>query len=467
MPVSAGIYNALNQPVRSVADYAADYDQADARKQAIQRNALMLQESQALAADRQAARQMAGQRQNALQALMQQGGKPEDIEAGMLANPLLMGDGQAMRESRLKAGELDAKNRRAQFELQQQQRQAHAQQAASYQSPDEAIAHLQQAVTSGEIPPVAAQAYEKLIRTDPQWQLKLVMGAMNPEKMADLLKPVLVADDIGGSRIYGTRSQVDGKLTQNASVTKTQTPDSVASNARMAADAAAGRAQSASQFNQRLAYDKDKDKTAAAGGPAKPLPAGALKMQQESLDAIGISSSINADLGGISKQIETGKLSFGPIDNLTSAGLNAIGRSTENSRNFASFKSTLERLRNESLRLNSGVQTDGDAQRAWAELFQNINDTELVKQRLAEIQGINARGAQLHQLRVDSIRSNYNAGPLDAGAYRDQPAAVGGGAPAPKPAAGGVPRITGDADYNALPSGATFIGPDGKTRRKP
>ena len=34
----------------------------------------------------------------------------------------------------------------------------------------------------------------------------------------------------------------------------------------MAADAAAGRAQSASQFNQRLAYDKDKDAKTAAGG---------------------------------------------------------------------------------------------------------------------------------------------------------------------------------------------------------
>jgi hypothetical protein len=34
-------------------------------------------------------------------------------------------------------------------------------------------------------------------------------------------------------------------------------------------------------------------------------------------------------------------------------------------------------------------------------------------------------------------------------------------------AGGGVARIKSDAEYNALPSGATFIGPDGKTRRKP
>lgn len=35
------------------------------------------------------------------------------------------------------------------------------------------------------------------------------------------------------------------------------------------------------------------------------------------------------------------------------------------------------------------------------------------------------------------------------------------------PAQGGVARISSDAEYEALPSGAMFIGPDGKTRRKP
>lgn len=41
-------------------------------------------------------------------------------------------------------------------------------------------------------------------------------------------------------------------------------------------------------------------------------------------------------------------------------------------------------------------------------------------------------------------------------------------APTPSvPTSGQIPRITDDAGFNALPSGATFIGPDGKTRRKP
>lgn len=35
------------------------------------------------------------------------------------------------------------------------------------------------------------------------------------------------------------------------------------------------------------------------------------------------------------------------------------------------------------------------------------------------------------------------------------------------PATGGVVTITSDAEYEALPSGTMFVGPDGKTRRKP
>lgn len=157
----------------------------------------------------------------------------------------------------------------------------------------------------------------------------------------------------------------------------------------------------------------------------KPLPPQALKMQQESLDAIGTAGSINADLGAVNKMIEDGKLDFGPVSNILNNAKNAAGISDENSRNFATFKSTLEKLRNDSLRLNKGVQTDGDAQRAWNELFQNINDKDVVKQRLGEIQKINERGAALQQMNVDTIRANYGADPLDASGRLQQAPALG------------------------------------------
>lgn len=164
-----------------------------------------------------------------------------------------------------------------------------------------------------------------------------------------------------------------------------------------------------------------------AGQAPKPLPASALKMQQEALDAIGVVGGINADLKALEQQIDKGELSFGPISNLFNTGRNLSGLSSQESRNFATFKSNMERLRNESLRLNAGVQTDGDAQRAWNELFQNITDTKLVKQRLQEIQRINQRGAELQKLKIDQVRTNYGYEPLDVSPQMTQTPALRGG----------------------------------------
>jgi hypothetical protein len=174
--------------------------------------------------------------------------------------------------------------------------------------------------------------------------------------------------------------------------------------------------------------------------PQKPLPASVLKIQDDAIQKIGISGSINADLKGIEDQITSGKLSFGPVSNIVGAGLNMAGISTEQSRNFASFKSTLERLRNESLRLNTGVQTDGDAQRAWNELFQNINDTELVKQRLQEIQRINARGAELQNTRLNSARREYGFEPYDSTPLQNQPSSIAPSTSVPQGRPGPTPQ---------------------------
>lgn len=157
------------------------------------------------------------------------------------------------------------------------------------------------------------------------------------------------------------------------------------------------------------------------------LPTSALKMQQEELDAVGTSASINADLAAMGQQIDSGKLQLGPVNNLLAKGKNLIGASDESSRNLATFQSTLEKLRNDSLRLNKGVQTEGDAQRAWNEMITNINDPKVVKQRLGEIQKINERAANLRKMNVENIRQNFGVEPLDTGGYQNQPAAVGGG----------------------------------------
>ena len=225
--------------------------------------------------------------------------------------------------------------------------------------------------------------------------------------------------DTGGSVAMQQIDPVTGQVRTVSSINKTQTPDSIASNERMAREGALNRGvqiRGQNMTNQR-AQEKNAIDASGGGYSTKPLPATALKMQNEALDKLSIASNNNKKLLDVQKQIESGKLKLGLLSNIEGNLRNKTGLSTESSRNLSSFKSTLEKLRNDSLRLNTGVQTDGDAQRAWNELFENINDQELVKQRLGEIAEINRRGAELQKLQVENIRGNYNAPPTDFSRY--------------------------------------------------
>ena len=192
---------------------------------------------------------------------------------------------------------------------------------------------------------------------------------------------------------------------------------------------------------QQPGYIDAQRKIAEAKGKGNKLPTSALKLQQEELDAIGTSSGIATDLAALNQQILSGNLKVGPVQNLISKGRNYAGESTENSRNFGTFTATLEKLRNDSLRLNKGVQTDGDAQRAWNENFPSINDGPALSQRLGEIQKINERGVALRKMNVDAIRSNFGLESMDTSGYQNQPSVLSGAPTAPAnrtPPSGGV-----------------------------
>jgi hypothetical protein len=161
----------------------------------------------------------------------------------------------------------------------------------------------------------------------------------------------------------------------------------------------------------------------------KPMPARMMTQQQESLDAIGLGSAIEADLKALENQIDSGKLKLGMVENAIGSTKNFLGLSDENSRNQASLKATVEKMRNDSLRLNKGVQTEGDAVRAFNELLANLNDPQIVKQRFSEIRAINRRGVELQKRNVDVLRQEYGKEPLDFTGYENQPAAVGKGTP--------------------------------------
>jgi len=157
------------------------------------------------------------------------------------------------------------------------------------------------------------------------------------------------------------------------------------------------------------------------------LPVGALKLQEEALDNLATAKSIDADLGAFQEQLAQGKLDLSLGKNLESRARNFFGQSTPESRNFSSFKAGLEKLRNDSLRLNKGVQTEGDAVRAWNELFANINDQDVVAQRLEEIRNINKRAAGVQKSKIKNVRQNYGADDLDYSGFEDVKAAPVGG----------------------------------------
>jgi hypothetical protein len=155
--------------------------------------------------------------------------------------------------------------------------------------------------------------------------------------------------------------------------------------------------------------------TNGVGGSGKKagLSNSAQSAEDKDIEAIGNVFTMNSQLDNLYGQIDNGKLKLGIYENTSSKVKNFFGGSDEVSRNFASFKATMEKLRNDSLRLNAGVQTDGDAKRAWGELIDNINDPEVVKQRLKEIKALNEEAYKIRQAKVNQRRKNSGADPLD------------------------------------------------------
>lgn len=145
----------------------------------------------------------------------------------------------------------------------------------------------------------------------------------------------------------------------------------------------------------------------------KPLPVGALKLQQEGIDALAAAKGITETSGLLSQQVDTGLLDVGPVKNLVSEVRNFAGKSTPESIAYANLDTALEKIRNDSLRLNKGVQTEGDAVRAMNEVIKNKNDPKLLKSALDKLQAINDRAAELQKVQINTLRQNYNAAPMD------------------------------------------------------
>lgn len=203
--------------------------------------------------------------------------------------------------------------------------------------------------------------------------------------------------------------------------------------------------------------------TPVSGQGGDRLSAGQQRQVESYYQEIAGLDNIDAELGRFDSMIASGDLELSPVANTVGGVRNALGISSENSRNLAEFRSTLERVRNDSLRLNKGVQTEGDAQRAWNELVSNINDPAVVRRQLRRIMSINQRARQFRQQRIDALEGGGQrpAAQTGRGPTRTRPQNLG--------TRENPYRLNPDSprqSYNNIPRGQHYRAPDGSIRVK-
>jgi len=183
---------------------------------------------------------------------------------------------------------------------------------------------------------------------------------------------------------------------------------------------------------------------------AKPLPPGIQKAEDADYEAATAAINLANDADKYLNSIQSGNIKFGLKDRLSITARSALGSNDPDvvARNdFERFKKTII---NESLRLNKGTQTEGDAARATKELegAESPNDAAKAIQTLRDL---NARRAGDYVGSIDRRRANSKLAPVEIKLE------------VPK----FEPRVFTNADYAALPKGTVFIDDKGVRRRKP
>ncbi len=139
------------------------------------------------------------------------------------------------------------------------------------------------------------------------------------------------------------------------------------------------------------------------------------KAETDDIFALETSKNINKDVDKFDKLITDGKLEFGVMDTAGDFARGLIGNQGEEEINSSKFKSFISKLRNDSLRLNKGVQTEGDAQRVMDELFNafDSNDSKVIQEKLREIKRINELAVSLRKKTIINRRDGQNVKPFD------------------------------------------------------
>jgi hypothetical protein len=141
----------------------------------------------------------------------------------------------------------------------------------------------------------------------------------------------------------------------------------------------------------------------------KTLPASLQKSEDADYEAIDTAVNLNSSLDPVIKKLggfgDTGKdatLNLGALQNAAYSFKNYFGKSTPESLAYSQLQETKIRIINDSLRLNKGTQTEGDAQRAASEVEAAWakNDTEGTRRALVRLYKINETAVKNKQSQI-------------------------------------------------------------------
>jgi hypothetical protein len=207
-------------------------------------------------------------------------------------------------------------------------------------------------------------------------------------------------------------------------------------------------------FQQQMKLDAEKRKEETAR--TKPLPSYLAKEEETDYGTATAATNLASDANNFINRIKSGEIKFGLKDKASIRTRQAFGSQDPDVLAREDYDKFLKVLTNESLRLNKGTQTEGDAVRAAKEL-ESSESAAAAASAMRRLVEINVRRTQ--NAADDVLRRRRNAN-----------------FPAPERGID-VPKfdvqIIDNADYQRFlknpkfPSGTVFIDPEGQRRTKP
>lgn len=147
-------------------------------------------------------------------------------------------------------------------------------------------------------------------------------------------------------------------------------------------------------------------------GEKPSLPTTYQKAEEETLAAMPKIASNITQLRRVKSLLNSGELDLGAATNLGHEARNRLGYSSDQSREYALMRSTIEDLRNNILLLAKGVQTEGDAQRALNAITMSWNDAGVMSDAIDKYLALQDELLQASMARLQWRREEAGLAPI-------------------------------------------------------